>query len=69
MSLRDEIATPVKKRRYVRTLFTTIADRYDFITVALSYGLDRRWKQRVIGLVEPLPGHRDRKSTRLNSSH
>jgi demethylmenaquinone methyltransferase/2-methoxy-6-polyprenyl-1,4-benzoquinol methylase len=50
MSLREDIATPDKKRRYVRTLFATIADRYDFITVALSYGLDRRWKQRVVAL-------------------
>ena len=58
MSLRDEIATPEKKRRYVRTLFTTIADRYDFITVALSYGRDRRWKERVIGLAGPTDGSR-----------
>lgn len=56
MSLHEEIATPEKKRRYVRALFTTIADRYDFITVALSYGRDRRWKERVIGLVKPAPG-------------
>ncbi|MBP1605067.1 MAG: ubiE 3 [Acidobacteria bacterium] len=31
-------------------MFATIADRYDFITVALSYGRDRRWKQRVASL-------------------
>ena len=43
MSLRSEIATPIGKRRYVRRLFATIADRYDLITVVLSYGLDRRW--------------------------
>ena len=34
------------KRRYVRRLFATIADRYDFITGFLSYGQDRRWKRR-----------------------
>jgi demethylmenaquinone methyltransferase/2-methoxy-6-polyprenyl-1,4-benzoquinol methylase len=50
MRLRDEIATPAGKRRYVRSLFATIADRYDFITVALSYGQDRRWKRRVVEL-------------------
>ena len=33
MSLRERIATPDGKRRYVRALFATIADRYDFITV------------------------------------
>ena len=32
----------------MRRLFATIADRYDFVTVFLSYGLDRRWKRRAI---------------------
>jgi demethylmenaquinone methyltransferase/2-methoxy-6-polyprenyl-1,4-benzoquinol methylase len=50
MNLRSEIATPLGKRRYVRRLFATIADRYDLITVVLSYGLDGRWKDRLIGL-------------------
>lgn len=50
MKLRSTIATPDGKRRYVRTLFATIADRYDFITVALSYGQDRRWKARLLSL-------------------
>lgn len=58
MPLADRIATPEGKRRYVRTLFATIADRYDFITTALSYGQDRRWKRRVIGLVAPARGSR-----------
>jgi demethylmenaquinone methyltransferase/2-methoxy-6-polyprenyl-1,4-benzoquinol methylase len=53
ISLRERIATPEGKRRYVRTLFATIADRYDFITVALSYGRDRRWKRRLIELASP----------------
>jgi demethylmenaquinone methyltransferase/2-methoxy-6-polyprenyl-1,4-benzoquinol methylase len=47
MSL-TSIATPEGKRRYVRRLFATIADRYDFITRFLSYGLDRRWKARAL---------------------
>src|SRR5690349_21288491 len=58
MSLHDRIATPDGKRRYVRALFATIADRYDFITVALSYGQDRRWKRRLIELASPGPGAR-----------
>jgi len=53
--LADDIATPERKRRYVRALFATIADRYDFITVALSYGQDRRWKRRVTELTQPRP--------------
>jgi demethylmenaquinone methyltransferase/2-methoxy-6-polyprenyl-1,4-benzoquinol methylase len=40
--------SPEIKRRYVRRLFATIADRYDFITVVLSYGQDRRWKRRLV---------------------
>jgi len=58
MSLRDRIATPEGKRRYVRTLFATIADRYDFITIALSYGQDRRWKRRLVALASPRRGSR-----------
>ncbi len=58
MPLADRIATPEGKRRYVRALFATIADRYDFITTALSYGQDRRWKRRVIALAAPTPGSR-----------
>jgi len=53
MSLRDRIATPDGKRRFVRAIFATIADRYDFITVILSYGQDRRWKERLIELAAP----------------
>ena len=53
MAVHDRIATPEGKRGYVRALFATIADRYDFITVALSFGLDRGWKRRVIRLVRP----------------
>ena len=48
LTLRSTIATPDGKRRYVRRLFATIADRYDFITRFLSYGQDRRWKARLI---------------------
>ena len=58
MSVGDRIATPDGKRRYVRALFATIAERYDFITVALSYGQDRRWKRRLIELASPGPGAR-----------
>jgi len=58
MSLGDRIATPDGKRRYVRALFATIADRYDFITVVLSYGQDRRWKRRLLDLASPRPGAR-----------
>ena len=58
MSLRERIATPDGKRRLVRAIFSTIADRYDFITVVLSYGQDRRWKRRLIDLAAPRPDAR-----------
>ena len=50
MSLRRALSTPEGKRRYVRRLFATIADRYDLITRILSYGQDARWKRRLIAL-------------------
>jgi demethylmenaquinone methyltransferase/2-methoxy-6-polyprenyl-1,4-benzoquinol methylase len=56
MSLRERIATPDGKRRYVRSLFATIADRYDLITRVLSYGQDRRWKRRLVAMAAPAPG-------------
>jgi demethylmenaquinone methyltransferase/2-methoxy-6-polyprenyl-1,4-benzoquinol methylase len=46
------------KRRYVRTLFSTIADRYDLITVLLSYGQDRKWKRRLVGMAPAARGIR-----------
>jgi len=54
-SLAERIATPDGKQRHVRALFATIADRYDLITVALSYGQDRRWKRRLVRLAAPQP--------------
>jgi ubiquinone/menaquinone biosynthesis methyltransferase len=58
MTLRSAIATPDGKQRYVRRLFATIADRYDFITRFLSFGLDRRWKRRALGLAGIAAHHR-----------
>jgi demethylmenaquinone methyltransferase/2-methoxy-6-polyprenyl-1,4-benzoquinol methylase len=54
VGLRDAIATPAGKSRHVRQLFATIADRYDLITVLLSYGQDRRWKRRLVAMASPL---------------
>ena len=50
--------TPESKRRYVQTLFTTIADRYDLITRLLSFGRDATWKRRLLALAEVRPGQR-----------
>ncbi len=56
--LADAFATPADKRRYVRRLFATIADRYDLITRLLSFGGDQRWKARLIDLARIEPGAR-----------
>lgn len=50
MTLRRLISTADAKRRYVRALFAAIADRYDLVTVVLSYGRDRSWKRRLVDL-------------------
>jgi ubiquinone/menaquinone biosynthesis methyltransferase len=56
--LERSLETPDSKRRYARRLFATIADRYDLITVLLSFGRDRRWKLRVADLAGVRPGDR-----------
>jgi ubiquinone/menaquinone biosynthesis methyltransferase len=58
VGLRAAISTPEGKQQYVRRLFATIADRYDFITRFLSYGQDRRWKRRLIQLASLQPSDR-----------
>ena len=52
MSLGESVSTPAGKRRYVRVLFATIADRYDLITIVLSYGRDQVWKRRLVGMAK-----------------
>ncbi|MFN7992377.1 MAG: ubiquinone/menaquinone biosynthesis methyltransferase [Bryobacteraceae bacterium] len=39
-----------KDTRLMRQMFSTIAPRYDFITRAFSYGMDKRWKRRGVEL-------------------
>ena len=53
MKWEQRFSTPGHKRQYVRSLFSTIADRYDLITVLLSGGLDRRWKKRLVEQIGP----------------
>ena len=56
--LAEAFVTPASKRRYVRRLFGTIADRYDLVTRLLSAGRDQRWKARLIELARIVPGDR-----------
>ncbi len=41
------VKLPAEKQnsRLMRAMFHTVAPRYDFITRAFSYGMDRRWKK------------------------
>lgn len=57
-ALGQALASPADKQRYVRRLFSTIADRYDLITVLLSFGMDRSWKRRAVDLSGAAPGRR-----------
>jgi len=47
-ALRTQIASAETKQRYVNQLFETIAPAYDFFTRFFSYGMDRRWKRRLL---------------------
>jgi ubiquinone/menaquinone biosynthesis methyltransferase len=58
VSLDAAFDTPQSKRTYVRTLFATIADRYDLITALLSYGQDARWKRKLVSLADVRAGER-----------
>ena len=58
MRLRTAFESPSHKRRFVREVFATIADRYDLITVLLSYGQDKRWKRRLVLLADVHAGER-----------
>jgi demethylmenaquinone methyltransferase/2-methoxy-6-polyprenyl-1,4-benzoquinol methylase len=54
-SLRAAFTGAAEKARYVRRLFATIAGRYDLITRLLSFGLDQRWKRRLMALAGVAP--------------
>jgi ubiquinone/menaquinone biosynthesis methyltransferase len=57
-TLQTAFDSPEQKQRYVRALFATIADRYDLITVVLSFGRDRAWKRRLADEARPRRGER-----------
>ncbi len=56
--LRAALEQEPSKAAYVRRLFHTIAGRYDLITRLLSYGMDQRWKRRLVSLGSPRTGVR-----------
>jgi ubiquinone/menaquinone biosynthesis methyltransferase len=56
--LRHAFRTRSTRQAYVRRLFSTIAPRYDLITVLLSFGQDRRWKRRLMSMAHVQAGTR-----------
>jgi demethylmenaquinone methyltransferase/2-methoxy-6-polyprenyl-1,4-benzoquinol methylase len=56
LNLIEHISAPEKKQGYVNRMFEIIAPRYDFITVFLSYGMDRGWKRELVRMAA-LQGH------------
>lgn len=50
------LATPERKAQHVRALFAQIAHRYDAITVGLSFGRDRHWKDALVRMACIQPG-------------
>ncbi len=48
LDLKEHISSKEKKQRYVNRMFETIASRYDFFTVFMSYGMDRGWKRKLV---------------------
>lgn len=52
------LSTPERKALHVRGLFEEIAARYDAITVGLSFGRDRHWKDLLARMASVQPGER-----------
>lgn len=48
MNLMSQLPAEKQNPRLMRDMFSQIAPRYDFITRAFSYGMDRRWKRLAV---------------------
>jgi demethylmenaquinone methyltransferase/2-methoxy-6-polyprenyl-1,4-benzoquinol methylase len=51
MNLKEHISSKQRKQQYVNQMFKTIAPRYDFFTKFFSYGMDQRWKRKLIEML------------------
>jgi len=52
----DQIAhldAPERKQGYVNTMFDIIAPAYDTFTTLFSFGMDKIWKNELVGLIKP----------------
>lgn len=50
-NMEDQKKNPADKKNYVRSMFDSIAWRYDFLNHFLSFGTDRRWRKRAIKII------------------
>lgn len=44
------------KDKYVKETFNRIADKYDVMNSLMSFGMDKRWRKRVVEVVQAEPG-------------
>jgi demethylmenaquinone methyltransferase/2-methoxy-6-polyprenyl-1,4-benzoquinol methylase len=51
-----EFFAPGQKARFVRSVFDTIAPRYDLLNSVTSFGLHRRWREAALRLTGLRPG-------------
>ena len=51
LDLRAHLSDPARKQRFVTPMFDLVASRYDRFTRAFSYGMDKKWKRRLIAEV------------------
>ncbi len=47
-----DFITSEEKKSYVRSMFSDIAGRYDFLNHFLSFGLDYYWRRKAVGVVK-----------------
>jgi len=48
---------PPEQKRRIRSMFDSVAPRYDLLNHLLSAGIDRRWRARAVRALELEPGH------------
>jgi demethylmenaquinone methyltransferase/2-methoxy-6-polyprenyl-1,4-benzoquinol methylase len=52
LDLIEHLSSKEKKQSYVNQMFEIISPKYDFITMFLSYGMDRGWKRKLVKMLE-----------------
>ncbi|MEM9312825.1 MAG: class I SAM-dependent methyltransferase, partial [Pseudomonadota bacterium] len=53
-----EQVAPDEKTRRVGEVFTSVAKKYDIMNDAMSLGMHRGWKDRLVKRVKPQPGEK-----------